>query len=282
MMDEFHAVRDVESKNWRVAGSLIGAFNVLQQEGLPASLVLCGLPSVAPNAVSARSYSERMFGYMEVSSLSAGEAKSAIFEPLGRTDRSFSDETADAVVRDTGGHPYFLQFFASEILGRVDARHVRLEDYGRVRQSVVEKLGRDFFSQREAPVSGTRKKILVEIALAKGDARFSSICRKTGAGKGAVSGHLKRLEEKGAIYRHRRGLYRFAMPMFWGIHPRPRRQTGAAGLVPSVSFLLRLRGAPRRPRGAVSKVSFLPRLKTAPGGGSGGGVSKVSFPARPR
>ena len=117
MMDEFHAVRDVESKNWRVAGSLIGAFNVLQQEGLPASLVLCGLPSVAPNAVSARSYSERMFGYMEVSSLSAGEAKSAIFEPLGRTDRSFSDETADAVVRDTGGHPYFIQCNCSRRLG---------------------------------------------------------------------------------------------------------------------------------------------------------------------
>ena len=214
MMDEFHALGDAESKNWGVAGSLIGAFNVLQQEGLPASLVLCGLPSVASNAVNARSYSERMFGHVEVSNLSAGEAKSAILEPLGRTDRSFSDETADAVVRDTGGYPYFIQFFASEVLERADARRVRLEDYGRVRQSVVEKIGRDFFLQRAAPVSETRKGILVEMASAKGDARFSSICRKTGASKGAVSGHLKRLEEKGAIHRHRRGWYRFAMPMF--------------------------------------------------------------------
>ena len=81
MMDEFRAVRAGQSG---VLGSLIGAFNGMQQEGLLVSLVLCGLPNVAAEAADARSYSERMFGYMEVSNLGADEAESAMLEPHGQ------------------------------------------------------------------------------------------------------------------------------------------------------------------------------------------------------
>lgn len=77
----------------------------------------------------------------------------------------------------------------------------------------MEKIGRDFW-RRTAPMQETRKRILAEIASAKGGARFSSICKKISADRGAVSGHLKRLEELGVIYRQRRGLYGLATPMF--------------------------------------------------------------------
>jgi len=176
-VDEFRAAK-YGAEQSGVLGSLIGAFSGLQQEGLPVSLILCGLPAVAAEAGSARSYSERMFGYMEVSNLGPDAAKSAILEPLGRTSRSFSDEAVAAVVRDTGGCTYFIQFFASEIVERVDARHVKLEDYGRVRQSIIEKLRGDFFLQRTAPMSETRKTVLVEIASAKGGACFRRSAKK--------------------------------------------------------------------------------------------------------
>lgn len=214
MMDEFHTVTDAEASGWNVLGSLIAAFNELQQEGLPVSLVLCGLPPMVANVKNARSYSERMFGSMEVSNLNADAAKNAILKPLSHINKSFSDETISAIIYDTEGYPYFIQFFSSEIIERIDARHVELGDYDKVRQSIIEKLGNSFFAQRIASLSDTQKRVLFEIASSKNDACFSTICKKMNMSKGAISGHLRRLDQKGIIYKQQRGLYRFAMPMF--------------------------------------------------------------------
>lgn len=214
MMDEFHTVKDVKANGWNVLGSLIAAFNELQQEGLHVSLVLCGLPPMVANVKNARSYSERMFGSMEVSNLGDDAAKNAIRKPLSHINKSFSDETISAIIHDTEGYPYFIQFFSSEIVERIDTRRVELEDYDKVRQSIIEKLDNSFFAQRIASVSDTQKKVLVEIASSKRDACFSTICKKMNVSKGAISGHLRRLEQKGIIYKQQRGLYRFAMPMF--------------------------------------------------------------------
>ena len=70
-----------------------------------------------------------------------------------------------------------------------------------------------------------------------GDMRFSAIMDATGARSGGtISTHLRSLEEKGIIYRHDRGLYKFALPL---LRPyleanRPQMMPGQ-GRVPGAS-----------------------------------------------
>lgn len=214
LMDEFHAVKNVQSNNWAVLSALIAAFDTLQSNGRPLSLVLCGLPALVANVKEARSYSERMFRSMEISSLGDDDARSAVLEPLIDTRWSFSDDVVSAIVDDAGGYPYFIQFFASEVVERASEPRVGLDEYGKLREAIIRKLGRDFFSQRISALTDPQRKILVAMASSGGkDACFSDICKKMNTSKGAVSSHLKRLEEKSAVYKHQRGLYKFATPM---------------------------------------------------------------------
>ena len=215
LMDEFHTVKNIKSNNWSVLGALIAAFDSLQGNGKPLSLILCGLPALVANVKIARSYSERMFGSMEISNLDSDAARNAVREPLKDTRWSFSDDVISSVIDDTCGYPYFVQFFASEIVERAPTSRVGLDDYNKLRKPIVQKLGRDFFSQRMAGLTDTRKRILAAMASSdEKDACFAGICRKANLSKGAVSSHLKRLEEKGIIYKHQRGLYKFAVPLF--------------------------------------------------------------------
>jgi hypothetical protein len=62
--------------------SLIAAVSTLQKQQVPISLVLCGLPTLAVNLLSARTYTERMFRGFKVDSLNFEDAAKAFTEPL--------------------------------------------------------------------------------------------------------------------------------------------------------------------------------------------------------
>ena len=89
------------------------------------------------------------------------------------------------------------------------------QDYKKIRDQIISDLGRDFFDQRIEPLSAVQKRVLYSAAsLPDPGLDFSSIQKSLGMGKGSLFNHLKRLEEKGLIYKSTRGVYRFAIPLF--------------------------------------------------------------------
>ncbi len=225
LFDEFHTVSDVKSNSWYILTDFLGAVNEIQSNGCRYSLVLCGLPTLMPNVKAARSYAERMFGVMNISNLDKENARAAISKPLVDTAWRFSDDLVSSIVRDTDSYPYFIQFFCSEIILRTDKEHVTLDDYEKIKDQITRDLGRDFFDQRIEPLSATQRLVLYSAAsLTDLDLEFSSIQKSLNVGKGALSSHLKRLEEKGLIYRSGRGTYRLAMPLL-GKYLRLRMQS---------------------------------------------------------
>lgn len=225
LFDEFHMVNDVKPNNWYILTDFIGAINEIQSNGCRYSLVLCGLPTLMPNVKAARSYAERMFSVVNVSNLDKENARAAISKPLEDTIWSFSDDLVSAIVRDTDSYPYFIQFFCSEIILRAGKEHVTLDDYEKIKDQLTGDLGRDFFDQRIEPLSAAQRRVLYSAAsLPDLDLEFSSIQKSLNVGKGALSSHLKRLEEKGLIYRSGRGTYRLAMPLL-GKYLRLRMQS---------------------------------------------------------
>ena len=214
ILDEFHTINDVKKNRWRTLSDFIGAINDAQSQGHRYSLVLSGLPVLVKNVKTARSYSERMFRPVEISNLADHDARQAIIRPLDNTHRKFSRELVDAVVADTQGYPFFIQFFACEILQRIDKNEVGLQEYRDMRNSIIAKLFGDFFDQRLVDISPKEKNTLYCMSdMDDANMRFSSVLKRVGGTKGYVSSHLKRLETKGLVYRHNHGLYKFALPL---------------------------------------------------------------------
>ncbi len=58
LLDEFHAIKDMEQNDWYVLTDFIGAINEVQSRGCRYSFVLSGLPALSANIKIARSYSE--------------------------------------------------------------------------------------------------------------------------------------------------------------------------------------------------------------------------------
>lgn len=211
--DDFHTVDDVESNRWYMLTDFIGAVNKIQSNECRYSLVLCGLPSLVSHIMDARPYAERMFDMMSVSYLDRKDAKTAISGPLEGTAWHFSDDLVLEIVRDTGSCPYLVQFFCRGIISRVSKGHVALGDYIRIRDQLTGDLVHDF-ERRIGELSAAQRRVLYHAgALADPDLEFSSLKKSLDMSKGSLSNHLRRLEEKGLIYKSTRGVYRLAMPM---------------------------------------------------------------------
>lgn len=215
LFDEFHVVRDSASEHTYALADFISALNEVQAEGYKYAAVLCGLPTLAINVKEARSYSNRMFQAVQVSGLDTDEAKMALTEPLKDTKYTFTSELVSEIVKDTGGYPYFIQFYARKILEQADKQHIGIKDYRKVHGSITTELHRDFFDQHMDMLNNGQRDLLYAMSTIRQiDMAFSSIMQTVGMGRGTVGQQLKRLEEKGLVYRYKHGIYRFSLPMF--------------------------------------------------------------------
>ena len=179
--------------------------------------VLCGLPTLPTNIKVARSYAERMFTSFQIGNLSKDGATEAISEPLKKAYWKFSNELIRSIVRDTAGYPYFIQFFCSEIIMRINnsKKNIDLKDYEKIKDSIQDKLSRDFFDRRLDPLTNGQIRVLYTMAnLQIENISFSSIQKSSNIAQGPLSHHLKTLEDKNLIYRPKRGIYRFPTPLF--------------------------------------------------------------------
>ncbi len=213
LFDEFHSVKD--ENGCTTLGSLIGAINELQIKKYRYSLILCGLPPMISNVKKARSYSERMFGLsIRLSSLDDGDAEMAISEPLRDTPWRFSKSLISVILKDSCGYPYFIQFISKQIIDLVGKQDITVDDYLGVRDLIMQKLGDSFFVQRMESLSVGQRDVLYAMASVPDEyVDFTTICEKVGMSKATIQTHLRRLDEKGMVYRKERGRYQFSMPL---------------------------------------------------------------------
>ncbi len=175
------------------AFGLYWAINQVQAKGFRYSLVLSGLP-MSINVKNARSYSERMFKFLQISNLTKPASKEAITKPLEKTYWTFSDDLISLIIDDADQYPFFIQYFAKEAIDRIDKHDIGLGDYEKVRGSIIMDIGSDFFDQRMESLTEGMKKLLCNMA--KIDAismQFSSIHAVSDMNKGMLPKNLTRL-----------------------------------------------------------------------------------------
>ncbi|HWH31979.1 MAG TPA: AAA family ATPase [Egibacteraceae bacterium] len=223
--DEAQNLSDHAARDEFPLSVLLDVFQSIQRKGIPFMLVLTGLPTLFPKLVEARTFAERMFRVVMIDKLSDEESREAIIKPLEQQSCPvrLATPSVDAICRESGGYPYFIQFICREVY---DVIIQDIADQGSLLpvslEAIQRKLDTDFFAGRWAKVTDRQRQLLYTVAtLGHGQDEFTiqelveasrQLLEKPFSSSHA-SQMLATLGDYGIIYKNRFGKYSFAVPL---------------------------------------------------------------------
>jgi hypothetical protein len=231
--DEAQNMADRREKEQYPLSVFLETFQSIQRKEIPIMLVLAGLPTLFPKLVEARTFAERMFHVMELKRLDDKASREAIVIPMDQSKQriTFSEETVDMIVRESGGYPYFIQFICREFLDAAFQNFLKLQPGQQLKHEngelvslpdIVHKLDSDFFAGRWARTTDRQRDLLILIAMLDHcDSEFTvqEIVEQSNRtptkpfSPSRVSQLLNALSNSGLIYKNRHGRYSFAVPL---------------------------------------------------------------------
>lgn len=215
LYDEAHLLADDRSRERYPLSSLLAALGAVQRSGAPrVRIVLTGLPTLSINLKRARTYAERMFRHVLLANLERGDAWDALTIPLARTSRRFATSVVGEIVEATGGYPYFLQFFGAYVWRAVPALEVAPAGYRAVEPALLHELDLAFFEDRFEAAPPTEQRVLEAMAHEPGQIRLTTLRPVLASSVASPDLVVRRLIERGLVYRATRGTYDFALPLF--------------------------------------------------------------------
>jgi len=236
LLDEAHLLADDRSRERYPLSGLLAALGGVQREVPRVRIVLSGLPTLSLNLKRARTYAERMFRHVVVGNLERGDAWDALGIPLAGSGRSFALSLIGEIVETTGGYPYFLQFFGAYICRSVTVAGVAAADFRAVEPALLHELDLAFFEDRFEGASPTEQRVLEAMAHEPGQIRLTRL-RPRLVDVASLDLVVRRLVERGLIYRAGRGAYDFALPLFRAyIRRRQANLSNVSGSVRSSSI----------------------------------------------
>ncbi len=214
LYDEMHNVRDVRETKEYPLSSILEALSYVQREGYKYYLCASGLPPLKTNLKEAKTYTERMFHFQEVTNLSEKQAEKAINETLRGTEYSFDEALIQTIIKETAGYPYFLQFYGYFLIENTNKTRLGLRDFELIKTELVEKLDKSFFEDRFNLASPLEKNTLAGLAKQKENSTITELAKTTKTSRDSTMQALASLQQKGLIYREARGKYKFTIPLF--------------------------------------------------------------------
>ncbi|MHB8602704.1 MAG: AAA family ATPase [Nitrosotalea sp.] len=215
LYDEFHTVKDAKDKKSFPLASLLGAISYAQRNGCKYYLCIGGLPIIMTNLKTAKTYTERMFELREAGNLEPIEAEQAIVNTLKSSEYEFEQDLVNKMISETRGYPYFIQFYGYFTIENTSKKKLALLDFTKIQEKLLRELDKNFFVDRLNLASGREKQILFAMAkIGDSDIETSKIKNASRMDKHVMLELIKRLIEKGLIYRSDRGKYGFSLPLF--------------------------------------------------------------------
>lgn len=229
--DEAQNLSDQAPKEQFPLSLLLEVFQSLQKKKCRLLLVLTGLPTLFPQLVEARTYSERMFHVVVLGRLSEEASKDAILKPIEDTNCpvKLTPESVKIIADLSGRYPYFIQFICKEVYDAfIQGSHAVPTN------EIVSKLDSDFFAARWARATDRQRELLTLIAsLDNCDEEFTvrdivDLSSREYLGvKPFSSSHINQmlvsLMKIGLVYKNRWGKYVLAVPL---LERFIRRETG--------------------------------------------------------
>lgn len=214
LYDEFHMVKDKRTPNDFPLSMLLETFGHVQKQGMRYYLVLSGLPPLFPNLVEAKTYAERMFSVKKISSLTEEATIKAITEPLKDSSFTFEEALTDRLTKETRGYPYFIQFYCHYLIDNVPETKITSKDFERIHPLLLRELDESFFMGRFEKASDSEAEVLFTMAKIGSTSTTSELLKRLDIENNLLQQLLLKLIEKGLIYRVKKGVYTFSLPLF--------------------------------------------------------------------
>lgn len=214
--DEAQVLSDTPRRRQFPLGIFLASVARAQRSGLPAMLVVSGLPTLTDNLARAKSYSERMFQAEQLDALNPPEDVLAFTRPFQSSGRLVDAGVVESVRRDTGGYPFHIQFFGALLWeASLPGGSVTDEDFTRHRPTILRALDGAFFDARLARTSGRERRVLRAVARAGGEnTALLAVREDLHLPNRRLQPVIASLETKGLLYRPERGRLAFTVPLF--------------------------------------------------------------------
>lgn len=198
-------------------GALISAIHRSNQMGYPVMIVGAGLPKIYKMLSEEKSYSERLFKYIEIGSLNFEDSKKAIEEPLAKLKVSYSTAATKLIYSITHGYPYFIQQFCKIIYSGVDDKLIDLDDVKKSEDSFFKEIDSGFFKTRYERCSETEKVFAFAMTACETlPCTIKNIAYNLEKSVNSISPTRAQLISKGIIYPTSHGELDFTVPEFDG------------------------------------------------------------------
>ncbi|GAA1406217.1 hypothetical protein GCM10009614_05500 [Glutamicibacter uratoxydans] len=204
--------------------SLLTVQHYAMQRELPFYIIGTGLPNLPAKLTEARSYAERLFEYRIIGELDDDAARESLTGPAGQMGQSYSSEALEALIKETGNYPYFLQEFGSAMWTVATASPFSVQNAQAAVALGRARLDSGFFPARWERATPSERAYMSAMAT-DGDreSRSADISQRLDKSAQALAPMRASLISKGIIYSPQRGYVAFTVPGMADFIDRQRR-----------------------------------------------------------
>lgn len=210
-------IDEIQYMKAKELGALIAALHRTNQLGYPVMVVGAGLPKIYKMLSEEKSYSERLFLYKEIGSLTAEQSKTAIEMPVSKLGVSYTAKAVDKIVDITKGYPFFIQQMCQVVYKNTDEKVITDIHVENSISEFFNTLDIGFFKVRyERCADSDKKFIFAMVACGELPCTISNVAKNLHKAVSAVSTTRAQLISKGIIYPVRYKELDFTVPEFSG------------------------------------------------------------------
>lgn len=198
-------------------GSLIAALHRVNQLGYPIMIVGAGLPKIYKMLSEEKSYSERLFLYKEIGSLTEEQSRKAIEEPAKKFGVSYTEKAIKEIINITKGYPFFIQQMCQVVYKNTDEKVIQDMHVKNNIDEFFELLDVGFFKSRyERCAESDKKFVFAMVKCGELPCTISNVAKNLHKSVNAISTTRAQLIGKGIIYPVRYKELDFTVPEFTG------------------------------------------------------------------
>ena len=198
-------------------GSLIAALHRVNQLGYPIMIIGAGLPKIYKMLSDEKSYSERLFMYKKIDSLTDEQSEKAIEDPAKKFNIIYAHEAINKIVEITKGSPFFIQQLCKIVYDKTNKDVIELSDVENCIDEFLSSLDERFFKSRyERCAESDKKFIFAMVECGELPCTISNVAHNLNKTVGSISTTRAQLISKGIIYPVRYKELDFTVPEFSG------------------------------------------------------------------
>ena len=210
-------IDEIQYMKSRELGALIAALHRANQLGYPIMVIGAGLPKIYKMLSDEKSYSERLFLYKEVGSLTEEQSRRAIEIPAEKFGVTYTEKAIERILSITKGYPFFLQQMCQIVYKNTDEKVICDDHVERNVDEFFRTLDVGFFRVRyERCADSDKKFVFAMVKCGELPCTISNVAKKLHKNVSSISPTRAQLISKGIIYPVRYKELDFTVPEFDG------------------------------------------------------------------